>query len=132
MSRHMPNSLTVKQRFQASQMQQFLNSVSSTLSAHAMSADAQILPWYRHFRQQYCSSSMPITEFEYLQHPVCVVLVATSNDSSSSSSTSLVSTYQKLFDERGTALPSVFADGMLDPSVPRFHLVLHDAQAPHK
>lgn len=75
------------------------------------------LPWYREFKRTLLDT-FRCEEYSMLCHPAALLLVASSTDGNP----------RHCFEELAAArnLPPVFLQGLYDPSIPKYYLVVHD------
>jgi len=76
-------------------------------------------PWFTHYRWHYLRS-LGVSETEFFEHPVACLLV------SGSGNNNLNQSFIDMFNDRSP--PQVFSDGIMDPNVSKFYLLLDDAQ----
>eukprot|EP01119_Soliformovum_irregulare_P017192 TRINITY_DN5065_c0_g1_i1.p1 TRINITY_DN5065_c0_g1~~TRINITY_DN5065_c0_g1_i1.p1 ORF type:complete len:1258 (+),score=327.93 TRINITY_DN5065_c0_g1_i1:91-3864(+) len=77
-------------------------------------------PWYSAFRWEYLRT-IGASEVEYFEHPVACILAVSSNEEKPTEA------ILSLFDDRSP--PPIFKTGLLDPALPKFYLLIHDAHA---
>lgn len=75
------------------------------------------LPWYREFKRTLLDT-FRCEEYSMLCHPAALLLVASSTDGNP----------RHCFEELAAArnLPPVFLQGLYDPNIPKYYLVVHD------
>jgi len=87
---------------------------------HRSLREKEATPWYTYYRWEYLKS-MGVSEIECFEHPIACLLVVSSENEKPSD------TLVSLYDERNP--PSVFKNGIMDPNLPKYYLMIHDCQS---